>query len=140
MIRQNIVDEIVTQMKKIASSNGFYSEAGENVFEWLEKPFDTDELPGIVIRDISDSTTDDFTITNHVLKIEVDIAVSGRNATWNMREVTSDVMMAFKNVEDELGLICKCNGSDFIIEQKDTLYGGVRVEFDVIYQSRRWEQ
>ncbi|PHO10326.1 hypothetical protein CPG37_04570 [Malaciobacter canalis] len=140
MIRQKIVDTIIEKLKTISGSNGFYSEAGANVFEWLEKPLDKDEYPAIVVRDPADNVTDDFTITSHTLKIEVDIAVSGKNTPWNMREVTSDVIKAFSLVEEELNYQCKCNGSEFITEQKDTTYGGVRVEFDVMYQSRRWEQ
>lgn len=141
MIRQIIVDEIVKQMKEISSSNGFYSEAGKNVFEWLEKPLDKDELPGIIIRDVSDSATDNNTISEHILKIEVDIAVAaGKLTTWKMREVTSDVIKAFSKVEEALNFQCKFNGSEFLLEQKDTTYGGVRVEFDVLYQSRKWEQ
>lgn len=140
MIRQKIVDTIIEKLKTISGSNGFYSEAGKNVFEWLEKPLDKDEYPAIVVRDPADNVTDDFTITRHNLKIEVDIAVIGKNTPWNMREVTSDVIKAFSLVEEELNYQCKCNGNEFITEQKDTTYGGVRVEFDVMYQSRRWEQ
>lgn len=140
MIRQKIVNAIVDQMKKISAANGFYSEAGGNVFEWLEKPLDKDEYPAIIIRDVSDDTVEDNTVANHTLKIEIDIAVSGRNAAWNMREVTSDVIKAFSFVESELNYKCKCNGNDSLAEQKDTTYGGVRVEFDVMYQTRRWEQ
>lgn len=140
MIRQTIVDEAIKQMKNISSSNGFYSEAGKNVFEWLEKPLDKDEYPAIIVRDPSDNIADQNNVFSHSLKIEIDIAVVGKNAPWNMREVTSDVIKAFKGVEDTLNFSCTCKGNDFIAEQKESLYGGVRVEFAVEYQSMKWEQ
>lgn len=140
LIRQKIVTAIVEQMQLISSANGFYSEAGSNVFEWLDKPLDKDEYPAIIIRDISDNTADGQ-ILEHRLKIEVDVAVKdGLNTTWNMREVSSDVIKAFGQVEEQLNYKCTYNGSDFLLEHKDTIYGGVRLEFEVFYQTRRWEQ
>jgi len=141
MKRQNIVTTIVEQMQKISSANGFYSQAGENVFEWKEKPLDKDEYPAIIVRDVSDNTTDENQTLDHKLKIEIDIATKGKDtATWDIREVISDVLKAFGLVENELNYICSYNGSDSLVEQKDTLYGGARLEFTVAYHSGRWEQ
>lgn len=140
LIRQKIVTAIVEQMQLISSANGFYSEAGSNVFEWLDKPLDKDEYPAIIIRDISDNAADGQYL-EHRLKIEVDVAVKdGLNTTWNMREVSSDVIKAFGQVELALGYSCTYGGSDFLLEHKDTIYGGVRLEFEVAYTTGRWEQ
>jgi hypothetical protein len=140
MKRQIIVTTIVEQMELISSANGFYSEAGKNVYEWLDKPLDKDEYPAIIIRDISD-TTNDTQVLEHTLKIEVDIAVSnGKSTSWKMREVSSDVIKAFAQVEETLSYQCKYLGSDFLVEHKDSVYGGVRLEFTVSYQTSRWEQ
>lgn len=140
MKRQIIVTAIAEQMEKISSANGFYSEAGKNVYEWLDKPLDKDEYPAIIVRDISD-TTNDTQVLEHSLKIEVDIAVSnGKSTSWNMREVSSDVIKAFDQVEKTLNYQCKYLGSDFLVEHKDSVYGGARLEFIVSYQTPRWEQ
>jgi hypothetical protein len=140
MKRQMIVDIIVDQMKKIQHENSFYSDAGKNVFEWLEKPLDKDEYPAIIIRDVSDDTQDGQ-VLNHSLKIEVDIAVSSKATTvWDMREVSSDVLKTFGVIEDTINYQCAYLGSEFLLEQKDTVYGGVRLTFSVAYQTSRWEQ
>jgi len=139
LIRQNIVDEIVEQLRKISSANGFYSEAGKNVYEWLEKPLDFDEFPAIIVRDVSDEVQDE-TVFYHKLKIEVDIAIKKDNVTWNLREISSDVLKAFGVVEENLGYRCFFKRSEFLVEHKDTLYGGARLEFEVSYETRRWEQ
>ena len=139
MVRQSIVDSIVKQMQKISSANGFYSEAGKNVYEWYSKPLGEGEYPAIIIRDVSDSALDGGTL-QHTLKIEIDIAIKGKDTVWNMREVTSDVLKAFGKFEDETNYQSTFNSSEFLTEQKDTLYGGVRLEFDVVYYTNRWEQ
>ncbi len=141
MKRQSIVDSIVQELQKISSANGFYSEAGVNVYEWLSKPLDKDEYPAIIIRDIADDTTDDNQTLEHKLKVEVDIAINNKDkTTWDMREVTSDVLKAFGVVEDTLNYECKYNGSEFLVEHKDSVYGGVRLEFTITYHTGRWEQ
>ena len=135
-----IVDTIAEQLKLISSANGFYSEAGKNVFEWLEKPLDKDEYPAIIIRDVSDDVKDDQ-ILAHSLKIEIDLAISNKSTTlWDMREVTSDVLKAFSVIENIISYRCTYLGNDFLIEQKDTVYGGVRLTFTIEYQTQRWEQ
>lgn len=140
MKRQIIVDTIIEQMKLISSANGFYSEAGTNVFEWLEKPLDKTEYPAIIIRDISDDVSDNE-ILSHNLKIEVDIATKSKSETlWDMREVSSDVLKTFGIIEDTLSYRCSYLGNDFLIDQKDTTYGGVRLNFVVEYKTTRWEQ
>jgi|GEM_PF-1962558 len=140
MKRQLIVTSIVEQMQLISSANGFYTEAGKNVFEWLEKPLDKGEYPAIIIRDIADDTIDSQTL-EHVLKIEIDIAVSNKKTTtWDMREVTSDVLRAFGLLENIINYKCRYQGSDFLIEQKDSVYGGVRLSFTITYFTPRWEQ
>lgn len=140
LIRQKIITVIVEEMKNIRAKNGFYSEAGNNVFEWMDRPFEKDELPAIIIRDTEDSVEDNQ-LFNHQLKIEIDIAVGdGKNTIWNMREVSSDVLRAFQEAEKRLNYRCTYRGSHFLTEHKDTMYGGVRLEFEVHYQTRRWEQ
>ena len=140
MLRQEIVTAIVEKMKEISTANGFYSDAGKNVFEWLDKSLGKDEYPAIIIRDISDNVADGQYL-DHKLKIEIDIAVKdGSNTTWNMREVSSDVIKSFGLLEEKIYCRCNYNGSDFLVDQKDTLYGGVRLDFEVLYQTGRWEQ
>jgi hypothetical protein len=140
MVRQSIVDSIIEQMQKISSANGFYSEAGANVYEWMNKPLEKGQYPAIIVRDVSDETNDSGQL-QHTLKVEIDIAVSSKsNTIWDMREVTSDVLKAFGSLEKVLNYQCKYLGSGFLVEHKDSVYGGVRCEFNITYFTSRWEQ
>lgn len=37
MTRQKIVDAVLENLKNIKIDKGFYSDAGKNVFEWMDK-------------------------------------------------------------------------------------------------------
>lgn len=140
MKRQIIVDTVLEQMKRISAANGFYSEAGKNVYEWLQTPPDTNEYPRIIIKDIS-STASDTKVLEHSLKIEVSIALSNGELTpWDMREVSSDALKAFAQVEKTLNYRCAYLGSEFLLKEEDTVYGDAKLTFIVAYQTPRWEQ
>ncbi len=139
MRRQSIVSELLEKLEEIKISNGFYSDAGTNVLEWFDKPLEDDDFPALIVRDPSDNVVD-TTSLEHKLKIEIDIAHKGKNCIWNMRETSCDVLTAFKNLEQAIGFQCKYLGNESLVDQKEKLYSGMRLEFEIIYQTRRWEQ
>ena len=142
MLRQTIVSNIVEALQKISVENGFYSGAGSNVFEWQSKPLGEKQYPAIIVRDPSDAPTDKQTL-KHVLRIEIDLAISKKTpiaTAWDMREVSSDVLKVFGEYEKEAGYVCRYLGSEALLEHKDSVYGGVRLEIDVEYHTQRWEQ
>lgn len=139
MYRQSIVSELLLKLEEIKINNGFYSDAGANVLEWFDKPLEEEDFPALIVRDPSDNVVDSTSL-EHKLKIEIDIAHKGKNCIWNMRETSSDVLKAFKNLEDLIGYQCKYLGSESLVEQKEKLYSGMRLEFEIIYHTRRWEQ
>lgn len=139
MVRQSIVDSILENLKKIKIDNGFYSNAGLNVFEWMEKTLEDRDFPALIIRD-SSSKVNETSSLEHILKIEVDIAIKGKNSIWSMREVSSDVLKTFGIVENILNFKINYLGFESLIEQRESMYSGTRMEFEVIYNTRRFEQ
>lgn len=139
MVRQSIVDSILENLKKIKIDNGFYSNAGLNVFEWMEKTLEDRDFPALIIRD-SSSKVNETSSLEHILKIEVDIAIKGKNSIWSMREVSSDVLKTFGIVENILNFKINYLGFESLVEQRESMYSGTRMEFEVIYNTRRFEQ
>lgn len=139
MVRQSIVDSILENLKKIKIDNGFYSNAGLNVFEWMEKTLEDRDFPALIIRD-SSSKVNETSSLEHILKIEVDIAIKGKNSIWSMREVSSDVLKTFGIVENILNFKINYLGFESLVEQRESMYSGTRMEFEVIYQTRKFEQ
>ncbi len=140
MERQNIVTVIVDILKKINKENGFYSNAGENCFEWYEKPLSKDDYPAIIVRDTEDNANTSAGSWDHNLRIEMDILTNGKKSIWNTREIISDVLKSFKEVEETINYSCSYKGSETLLEQADYAYGGTRVVFIVTYQTAPWEQ
>ncbi|DAB40802.1 MAG TPA: hypothetical protein CFH81_00400 [Sulfurovum sp. UBA12169] len=141
MRRHDIVTILISHLQQISSANGFYTEAGANVFEWRAKAIEDDLLPAIIVCDPEDNAVDDSQTLKHKLKIEIDIAVSsGKQTTMDMRMVSSDILKAFGLFEEEVSQVCRYLGSETLIEHKEKLYAGVRLEFEIEYQSKRWEQ
>lgn len=140
MKRQTIATIILDNLKNIKKENGFYSSAGENCFEWHEKPLDKDSYPAIIIRDSEDGIKMTASSWLHSLKIEVDILANGKNSIFETREIISDVLKTFKNIQEEISFICLYKGSETIKEQADFSYSGTRMVFVVEYETRAWEQ
>lgn len=139
MTRQKIIDVILKELKNIKIDNGFYSDAGKNVFEWMDKTLEDRDFPAIIIRD-SSSKVSDQSLLEHFLKIEVDIATKGKNSPWNMREISSDVLKVFRIVEETLSFKINYLGFESIIEQREAMYSGTRIDFEITYHTRRFEQ
>lgn len=140
MKRQAFINSIIEKLETIKMSNGFYTDIGNNCFEWYEKPLNDEQYPALIVRDPSDTCHDEGSVLKHNLRIEIDIAIKGKKAIWDMREATSDVIKMFGQIKDELNLICSYKGSDTLIDQKDSLYGGTRLSFTIEYITRGWEQ
>lgn len=139
MIRQQIISSILDNLKRIKMENGFYSNAGNNVFEWMEKTLEDRDFPALIVRDPSSKINFEST-HEHVLKIEIDVATKGRNSIWNMREVTSDVLKVFGELENILNNRIEYLGFETLVEQRESIYSGTRMEFQISYFSRRFEQ
>ena len=139
MIRQKVIDTIVENLKRIKRENGFYSDAGKNVFEWMEKTLEDRDFPALIIRDPSSKTISQSLFQN-ILKIEVDVATKGKNSIWNMREATSDVLKIFGELEDILNYKIEYLGFETVSEQRESIYSGTRMEFEITYHTRRFEQ
>lgn len=139
MTRQKIVDVVLEKLKNIKIDKGFYSDAGKNVFEWMDKTLEDRDFPAIIIRD-SSSKVSDQSLLEHTLRVEVDVATKGKNSAWNMREVSSDVLKTFGIIEDVLNFKVSYLGFESLIEQRESMYSGTRMEFEITYHTRRFEQ
>lgn len=140
MRRQDLVTALVGELQNITVENGFSTDAGANVSEWRTTSLESGELPAIIVRDVADEAADDQQTIKHLLKFEIEVYVGGSNVAENMRIVSSDVLTAFGLFEAAVSQPCRYLGSESMIEAKETTSGGVRLEFEVAYQSQRWEQ
>ncbi|ALV25030.1 hypothetical protein CIG2463D_1465 [Campylobacter iguaniorum] len=136
--RQKIIDDLSKKMQEISIKNGYYSDIGSNVSVWKDSL--SDELPALILRDVSDNLTHSNTTSQHSLNIQIDIIAKGLNASWDIRQMCSDVLRAFGEYEQSSNLECLHSSSEFVAEQKESFYILAKMEFSVIYHTKRWEQ
>ena len=91
-IRQKIVDEVDKELKTITKDNGYETNVGKNVFEWLDAPVEAKDLPAIVWRDRQDPITVDSKVTHiHDLTMEIELFATGASVPKTMRKLIADV-------------------------------------------------
>lgn len=138
MIRQKIVNTLVEALQNITVKNGFYTD-GLKVHEWLSKPLEVQDYPAVIVRDIKDELQDTNPL-EHKLFFEIDIAINGSDTSVRLRDILSDVLRAIGEFERQSAYDTHLLSNEFLLEHADRVYGGVRVEFYVVYHTNRWEQ
>src|SRR3989304_4120460 len=94
-IRQQIMTAIDTRLKLITVTNGYETNAGNNVYEFWDVALEDDELPAIIWRDGAEdsdllvNTTQDRTLT-----IELTLQALGLTAPAILRKLIADVEKA----------------------------------------------
>ncbi len=140
--RDEIVKTVVEEMKKISSANGYYTEAGSKVYEWLERPLGEEETECIIVRDPESSSSAESYTSSHTLTIEIDVvaAYTKNIDTMSFRMYISDVVKAFGVACDEvLNEIGEYKGSEVIAEYKGKSYASARLKFSITYSTPKWE-
>lgn len=94
-----IIDAVLTTLKTIKTTAGYYSDAGNNVFESRVSNFSTSELPGLNVREADDPVEaieqqGAFGIFNRSLQLEIDIVNYGKLSASEIRETEADVNKA----------------------------------------------
>ncbi len=143
MKRDEIVSAIVEEMRKISSRNGYYTEAGKKVFEWLERPLGDEETESIIIRDPESASEANGWTSTHILTIEIDVTAAYKKDvdTLSFRMYMSDVIKAFGVVCDEvLNVIGEYKGSEVVGEYRGKAYASARLKFTVTYSTQKWEE
>lgn len=106
-IRQQIVTKVITQLKRIKTSNtysiygntaNYLTNAGDNVNEWRDAPFGPDELPALIVRDLSEPVIESPSPRSdrivRQLHIQVEAVAIGDNPSADIRKMLADVEAA----------------------------------------------
>ncbi len=141
MGRYEIIQAVIDGMKSISSKNGYYTDAGTNVYEWLERPLGEDEVPCIIVRDPKSSSDADSYSSMHTLNIEIDVIISDTKVTntQSLKSHMSDVIKAFGVVCDEtINQVGEYKGSEVIADFKGRTYATARLDFTITYAAEKW--
>lgn len=141
-IRQSIMDNIVTRLKAISTMSGYYADY-QFCDEWVLSALTEEELPAIVCRDESEDVLDyQFDkIVDWALHVTVSILVREDTAPTTLRNYIQDIYRCIGS-----DLLCggyatgiKPTGDTITMEQEDSVYGVIDVNFDILYSSEAWD-
>lgn len=94
-IRQQVVTQLDTLLKTIkVTPGGYQTNLGNNVFWWRDTPLQISELPGIVCRDISETTVRAAGQHEHVLTVQAIISLESSDSGAMIRKEIADIVKA----------------------------------------------
>lgn len=141
-IRQQIVTNLDTALKTITKLNGYKSDAGKNVFEWLETLTEITALPAIIWRDTDEARAFIGNIQeDRRLTVEIELLAAGTTSPATMRDLLSDITRLVGFNKDWGGLaITTFPVSDTIGTEKEgkRVAGGL-VVFEIAYRTKAWD-
>lgn len=101
-IRQLIVNEVISTFEGITKANGYETNAGNNVSEWLTTPVDEDAEETIIVKDFECEIDEyDQMTQNNRLGVQVGLIHTGAGAMSTIRSMIADVQKAIKAGRDE---------------------------------------
>ena len=94
LVRQLVMNQIDIKFKTILISNGYNTNAGENVFQWHIGDMPQDRLPSINFRDISKETVQHIIAHIYRLTIEAELTTLDVSSDEEIRKLIQDVVNA----------------------------------------------
>lgn len=138
--RQDVIEAIKARVSTISTDAG--NTYTPKAYEWMVSPLEYADLPAVIVRDTSDSVSDngDGSI-GHALKVEIELYIADADA-GRMREMAQELLSALK-VEDfddpiPVGDYFQLDGVDMEIEQLEKKVGVVRIDTTAKYQTSDW--
>lgn len=144
--RQIIINELDAKLKAIKITNGYQTNAGNNVFAWREDELQPHELPGIVYLDRIAGKREG-PIGSFRWSLAIDIycyAGAGSNTPAEVRKLVADVLKAIGSADagrwngqaqnTELS-----DGSEMSIERRGKTAGEAVININIIYDAPLWE-
>lgn len=145
--RQAIINELDTRLKQIKITNGYLTNAGDNVFAWRDSDLEILALPCIVYFDRLAGKRDDGAIGSFRWSLAIDIfcyGAVGKDTPALTRQLIADVLRAVgaadagrwggQAVATELA-----DGTEMNVERRGKTAGEALVSINVIYDAPRWE-
>lgn len=136
--RQDIVDAVVVALQDIRTVNGYNSDVGLNVYEWLKHSTDSTVRPCLIVRDPKDSVElNEPHVSDRRLTIEIVAQSDGTSAVDNLRGILGDIYKAMKNGDSFGGNIYWIeDGGDEMdgVHEEDLIFSAV-VTFTLYYKT-----
>lgn len=140
--RQSIITALEARMRTILTANGYKTNAGAHVFDWLDRDLADAELDAIVYRDTNNNIiSEGFDYYENRLRVEIEAkAKSAATTAAQVRKIIKDIYKAIGTDETFGGLAHYSEPvSDALdIQQADKIAGSATVIIEIIYVAQKW--
>lgn len=145
--RQNIVNQLKSQLQNITVANGYYTNLGDNVKLFSVIPVEENELPCVVIFDkmnnfASESFTNSANIFYQSLEVVLNIVCGGNTVDTVARQLIIDVYKAIGSDTTLGGYaidIIPIN-DELDIEQESKLIASIKINLNILYRTERFNE
>lgn len=141
-IRQQIMSALDTRLKLIKTTGGYKTNAGNNVFDWLDRDLDDSELDAIVYRDPANEIIEEtFSQVSNKLRVEIDAKTKSTSTTAaQIRKIIEDIYKALGTDETFGGLAYQTSPASETIEirQQDKIMASATIAIDIYYIVTKW--
>lgn len=143
--RQQIVDAVETRLKTILTSNGYYTDLGNEVYVWLQRPIEDAKTLSAIIRDLEQEeiTFEDQNSTHlHRKNLEVEIEIVSSSASA-LRQAEADVNKAI-GTDPTWGGLAELtrpyNSVPVFPDQKERKRTGIARTIIIQYKTEAWQE
>lgn len=146
-LRELIIQAIVDRFETILTAAGYYTDLGEHVVEWKTTKWQTQDLPGVAVKDLSDIPLSEQTRGSHnylirQLTVLIELATSGTTSVQAIRQMIADIYRAISQDETWVGLAIQTidMGNEVAVEQEEFKVVGANIQVQVIYRTEKFQE
>lgn len=141
-IRQQIITALDTRLRTITTANGYLTNVGQRVFDWLDRDLADTELDAIVYRDPANEISQEtFSQVDNRVRVEIEVKTKSASTTAaQVRKLIEDVYKAIGIDETFGGLAHEAQpvSENIDIQQADKIMGSATVVIDIYYMTTKW--
>jgi len=141
-IRQRLIDKVDARFKTITTANGYQTNIGNHVFDWLERDLADNELDALIYRDpLSESEPGTIHDYGNKMRLEIEVKTKSADTTAKqVRKMIADVNKAI-GVDDRWGELAIDTQPESVImdlQQYDKIAGSAHIVVMIEYDTDKW--
>lgn len=141
-IRQQIIDAIDTRFKAITTTNGYKTNIGVHVFDWLDRELADSELDALIYRDTVNEIIQG-TIHDYSNQLHLEIEVKTKNASTTAKQVRMMIEDIYKAIGTDdrwsgLAIDTQPVSETIDIQEWDKIMGSATIVVVIEYDTDKW--
>jgi hypothetical protein len=141
-IRQQLIDKIDARFKTITTANGYKTNIGSHVYDWLGRELDDSELDALIYRDVL-SEIEVGTIHEYSNQLRLEIEVKTKLASSTAKQVRKMIEDVYKaiGVDDRwsgLAIDTQPVSEMIDLQQYEEIMGSAMIVVAIEYDTDKW--